>query len=50
MPVHIGRDKKGYYYQWGNQKKYYFKTEQQRKIAHINAIKQGYAIRMRKLI
>jgi hypothetical protein len=31
MPTHKGIDSKGTYYQWGNQKKYYYsskKTEQ----------------------
>lgn len=45
MPVHIGQDEFGHYYEWGNQKKYYYKTESQRKDAHQKAILQGMAIK-----
>ena len=26
MPIHRGRDSNGPYYQWGTQKKYYYKS------------------------
>lgn len=45
MPVHLSRDKFGSYYQWGKQKKYYFATEKQRKVAKTKAIRQGIAIK-----
>jgi len=50
MPVRKGHDKKGWYWRWGNQKKYYYKTK---KFSHWGdtsdtakqrAIKQGVAI------
>ena len=47
MPVHIGHDKKGSYYQWGNSgKKYYYKTGQKksREYAKKKAAKQGIAV------
>lgn len=44
MPVHRGKDKNGTYYQWGDNKKYYFNNERDRKIAKYRAHIQGYAI------
>lgn len=46
MPIHTGKDKNGYYFQWGNQKKYYFNpyNGQSEKKAYENAIKQARAI------
>lgn len=44
MPIHRGKDNKGYYYQWGNGKKYYFNNEAERRKAKYRAIIQGYAI------
>lgn len=46
MPVHRGIDSKGPYYQWGNQKKYYYKSanEQSRNIAKTKAERQGKAV------
>ena len=44
MPVHRGKDSHGNYYQWGNAKKYYYDSENERKIAKHRAIIQGYAI------
>ena len=45
MPVHSGSDSKGKYYQWGKQKKYYYKTEKGEKLAFNRAKKQGYAFK-----
>ncbi len=46
MPVRRGRDSNGCYYQWGNQKKYYYEcgNEQARKRAKHKAAKQGRAV------
>jgi len=44
MPVHMGQDEKGHYYEWGNQKKYYYHNESERKEAKQKAHIQGYAI------
>lgn len=46
MPLYRGKDKKGPYYQWGNQKKYHYKPNNDisRKNAKLKAIKQMYAI------
>lgn len=48
MPVHKGKDKKGYYYQWGESgKKYYYKKGNKisEGIAKSNAAEQGRAIK-----
>jgi hypothetical protein len=46
MPIHRGYDKKGCYYQWGNQTKYYYKCgdKDDRKKAKMKSIKQMIAI------
>jgi hypothetical protein len=46
MPIHRGRDSKGYYYQWGSQKKYYYipGNIQSREKAYNKAVKQAQAI------
>jgi hypothetical protein len=44
MPIREGRDRKGSYYQWGKQKKYYFKNESGRKLAYLKAVSQARAI------
>jgi hypothetical protein len=46
MPIHRGYDKKGCYYQWGKQHKYYYKcgNKESRKDAKMKAIKQMVAI------
>lgn len=46
MPVHRGKDKKGPFYQWGSQKKYYYISNNSlsRKKAKDKAYKQGIAI------
>ena len=45
MPVHLGSDSNGKYYQWGTSgKKYYFTSEKTKKIAKEKATKQGIAI------
>ncbi len=44
MPTHKGKDKKGTYYQWGNQKKYYYTSKKSEQIAKSKADKQGEAI------
>ena len=44
MPTHLGSDKHGNYAQWGNQKKYYYKTERGKRLAITKANKQGEAI------
>jgi hypothetical protein len=46
MPVHKSQDKKGYYYQYGKQKKYYFNPFSIRSmaIARKKAMRQGRAI------
>lgn len=45
MPVRSGKDSKGCYYQWGSQKKYYYKCgdKDARKKARAKAAKQGQA-------
>ncbi len=52
MPVHRGKDKKGYYYRWGyhRTKKYYYVTNNKasREKAYIKAKKQGLAIKVQK--
>lgn len=45
MPIHQGKDKKGYYWQWGHQKKYYYRTPSESYIARNKAVKQGIAIK-----
>ncbi len=49
MPVHRGQDSKGPYYQWGSQKKYYYKpgSPASRVRARQKAHAQGRAIRAR---
>jgi hypothetical protein len=44
MPLKLGKDNKGYYYQYGEQKKYYFKTELGKKQAFNKALNQMKAI------
>jgi len=46
MPVHLGKDTKGCYAQWGNQKKYYYPcgNKQARDKAKQKAYLQGYVI------
>jgi hypothetical protein len=46
MPIHRGTDNKGCFYQWGHQKKYYYKcrNKEQRKSARAKAIRQMVAI------
>ncbi len=44
MPVRHGKDLKGEYYSWGNQKRYYFKTAIGAHRAFMKAEKQGKAI------
>jgi hypothetical protein len=46
MPINRGQDKKGCYYRWGQQKKYYYKCgdKDDRKTAKMKAIKQMIAI------
>lgn len=46
MPVKNGRDSLGPYYQWGTQKKYYYKPndDKSRNRAKEKATKQGIAI------
>lgn len=47
MPITLGQDLKGYFYQYGTHgKKYYFFTERGKQIAYTKAKKQGIAIRM----
>jgi hypothetical protein len=47
MPVLRGKDSKGSFYQWGTQKKYYYKVgdKKSRKNAKARAERQGKAIR-----
>lgn len=45
MPVHAGEDRRGKYYQWGSQKKYYYATPIGKARAHEKAAAQGEAIR-----
>jgi hypothetical protein len=44
MPIHQRTDSKGKFYQYGNQKKYYYNTEIGMKRAMTRAKKQGQAI------
>jgi len=45
MPLINSIDKFGRYYRWGKtKKKWYYRTEEERKRAKFNAIIQGYAI------
>lgn len=46
MPIHRGQDKKGCFYQWGTQKKYYYTcgNKKQRENAYKKAHKQAIAI------
>lgn len=46
MPIHRGKDSKGPYYQWGSQKKYYYKSgnKKSREAAYQKAHKQAIAI------
>lgn len=46
MPVKAGKDSKGCYYQWGDQKKYYYEcgNKEAAKRAKEKASKQGQAI------
>lgn len=46
MPIHQGKDSKGPYYQWGNQKKYYYTpgSKVSRERARQKAVKQAQAI------
>ena len=46
MPVHRGKDAKGPYYQWGHQKKYYYKCgdKKSRDKAKEKAFRQARAI------
>lgn len=52
MPVNQGRDKRGSYYRWGSQKKYYYITgnTKSRNAAKAKAAKQGRAIELSKLM
>lgn len=53
MPVTVGRDNNGPYYKWGKTgKHYYYKVgdEHSRKKARKKAIRQGVAIRLRKIV
>ena len=45
MPIHLRKDKKGSYYQWGNHgKKYYFFTQHGKIIAYGKSVKQAQAV------
>ena len=46
MPIHRGYDKKGCFWQWGSQKKYYYKcsNKKSRRKSKKKAIKQMVAI------
>lgn len=46
MPIHRGKDIKGLFYQWGRQKKYYYKANniKSRNEAKKKATKQAIAI------
>lgn len=50
MPIHIGKDSKGYYFQFGKTgAKYYYKnTSKSRQTAYDQARRQGAAISIRK--
>jgi hypothetical protein len=47
MPVNKGKDTKGNFFRWGNQKKYYYiaRNKESRYKAFIKAKTQGIAIR-----
>ncbi len=51
MPVHRGKDSNGSFYQYGNQKKYYYKTRNQklRNNAYLKAKRQEKAILLSSL-
>ena len=46
MPIHRGNDRRGPYYQWGQQHKYYYETNNNvsRIKAYKEAVKQAKAI------
>ncbi len=46
MPIHRSKDSKGAYYQWGNQKKYYYiaGNKASRERAYKKCVKQAQAI------
>lgn len=46
MPIHRGRDNVGPYYQWGNEKKYYYVSGDiwSRQRAYQRALRQAQAI------
>lgn len=46
MPIHCGQENGKNYYQYGNQKKYYFTTEIGKKRAYTKALKQTQAIKV----
>lgn len=44
MPIRMRSDKKGEYYQWGNNgKKYYFYDDKTQEIAYNNSLRQARA-------
>ena len=49
MPIHKGKDNKGHYYQFGNQKKYYFTTDRGERISFFKALKQSKAIKANQI-
>jgi hypothetical protein len=49
MPIHSGNDAKGSFYQWGNSKKYYFKTPLGEQRAWTKVKRQQTAINLNKL-
>ena len=49
MPVHQGKNSKGKFFQWGDEKKYYYKTEKGKQIAKMKAILQGRAIKINQI-
>lgn len=46
MPIHKGVDSKGKFYQYGNQKKYYYNTTKGENIAYNKAVLQMKAIKV----
>jgi len=42
MPIHKGTDTQGYFYQWGNQKKYYYNP------LYITSEKKAYNLALRQ--
>lgn len=46
MPIHQGKDKHGYYYQWGHQTKYYYnpKSKSSENKAYSRSVQQAKAI------